>query len=72
MQRSLKRFLQMEAVQKCENLVISSRKNLMLKNAYLGAKIAFDTAANELSKFCPIFEIGAVQRIANLVVLEKC
>ena len=26
----------------------------MLKNAYLGAKIGFDTAANELSKVCPL------------------
>ena len=27
----------------------------MLKNAYLGAKIGFDTAANELSKVCPLY-----------------
>ena len=42
----------MEAVQKCENLVVLEK--IMLKNAYLGAKIGFDTAANELSKVCPL------------------
>ena len=37
----------MKAVQKCENLV-DLEKNLMLKNAYSGAKIGFDTEENEL------------------------
>ena len=35
----------MKAVQKCENLVDLEK---MLKNAYLGAKIGFDTEENEL------------------------
>ena len=41
----------MGAVQKCETLVVLEK---MLKNSYLGAKIGFDTAANELSKVCPL------------------
>ena len=54
-QRCLERFMQMGAVQKCENIIVyemlmifsySSQK--MLKNAYLGAKIGFDTEENEL------------------------
>ena len=40
------------AVQTCENLVVIEK--IILKNAYLGAKIGFDTAANELSKVCPL------------------
>ena len=36
----------MKAVQKCENLV--DLEKIMLKNAYLGAKIGFDTEENEL------------------------
>ena len=51
-EQCLKHFLQMEAVQKYENLVVL--ENLMLKNAYLGAKIGFDTAANELTKIWPL------------------
>ena len=37
------------AAQKYAN-VVELEKKLMLKNAYLGAKIGIDTAANELSK----------------------
>ena len=44
--------MQTEAVQKCKNFVVLEK--IMLKNAYLGAKIGFDTAANELSKVCPL------------------
>ena len=33
----------MGVVQKCENFIVLEK--IMLKNAYLGAKIGFDTAA---------------------------
>ena len=42
----------MGVVQKRENLEVLEKK--ILKNAYLGAKIGFDTAANELFKVCPL------------------
>ena len=49
-ERCLRLILQMKAVQKCENLV--DLEKIMLKNAYLGAKIGFDTEENELWEIC--------------------
>ena len=53
-------------MQKCEKLVDLDK--IMLKNGYLGAKIGFDTAKNELCKVCPLSVYTSTRFAVGLIV----